>query len=576
MGFSLLLKTCVVFPDRGGSCDNRLDMLRIVGWLAGMGVAAVLGGCAGAPMLIHSPEVIRQHVIAVDGTGQPHDPMDPEGTADTLPQFGERISGIFSAMDQFHQKTGSNRILVFVHGGLNSWNDSLIAADSEMNDVMNAGYYPIFINWNSDLLSTYGEHLTSITQGETDDTWGRKILTPMYLLADLGRAATRMPIVWLNQLGSDLQAAGADLSALKQKDKFSSTTQPAEEAENQRWAAGDHGQALARTYMELRQRQQLNVAGGARKEIRVYIGPDMDVNVTHMAEITGMYFLTLPTKLVTQPIIDWLGTPAWQVMSRRTLMAFDGELGGNPASPDVKQSFVGHREMRGMNASDFSVTGAVEVFRERLQQKVSGSGNQAYDITLVGHSMGTMVLNEWLRRDLLEGNDPKIHHLIYSNIVYMAAACSVRDFGRSVILYLLGHNTTQFYNLMLHPIADLQERSHGWDLVPRGSLLVWLDDFLTEPQTPLDKTLGRWDNIISAREMIPASVRGQVTLKAFALAPYNVAPPPPGQPDYGPQEHGQFRGRPYWCQEFWLDEKEIIPGNDCRGMNPQTKPVSGN
>ena len=105
------------------------------------------------------------------------------------------------------------------------------------------------------------------------------------------------------------------------------------------------------------------------------------------------------------------------------------------------------------------------------------------------------------------------------------------------------------------------ERSRAWDLPPRGSLLVWLDDFLTDPQTPLDRTLGRWDNIITATEVIPNSVRGQVTLKAFSLAPYNQAPPPVGQPDFGPQEHGQFRGRPYWCWEFWAEQSPTVSTN---------------
>lgn len=89
-------------------------------------------------------------------------------------------------------------------------------------------------------------------------------------------------------------------------------------------------------------------------------------------------------------------------------------------------------------------------------------------------------------------------------------------------------------------------------------MLVWLDDFLTDPQTPLDRTLGRWDNMVAATEVIPKSVRKQVNLKAFALAPYNVQPPPPGQLNLGPQEHGQFRGNPYWRSDFWTDQQPVV------------------
>jgi len=183
--------------------------------------------------------------------------------------------------------------------------------------------------------------------------------------------------------------------------------------------------------------------------------------------------------------------------------------------------------------------------------------------------MGTIVLDEWLRRDLLEQR-----RQFYANIVYMAAACTVRDFSRSVVPYLVQHRAdpaasddprkagTQFYNLMLHPLAELRERDRLFDLPPRGSLLVWLDNFLTDPQTPLDRTLGRWENIIPATDLIPQSVRGQVTLKAFPLAPYDDAVPP-GKPDYGPQAHGQFRGKPYWCPSFWRSESPVTPAPDC-------------
>ncbi len=163
--------------------------------------------------------------------------------------------------------------------------------------------------------------------------------------------------------------------------------------------------------------------------------------------------------------------------------------------------------------------------------------------------MGTMVLNEWLRRDILESKEQ-----LYSNIVYMAAACSVRDFSRSVVPYLQQHKQTNFYSLMLNPTAELLERRRGYDIPPRGSLLVWLDDFLAEPQAPLDRTFGRWDNIIPAIDVIPKEIRGQVMLKAFALAPDDST-------DYGPQEHGQFRSQPYWCKDFWSSE---TPQVECK------------
>lgn len=537
--------------------------------------ATFLAGCASPSALMHSEECIREHVITVDGKGRPHDPA-ADGCEYSMDEYRRQIAQMFLAMRRFHQTHPGRKVLLFVHGGLNSPADSLQNADEEMDHVTAAGYYPIYLNWDSDALSTYGEHLTSITQGQTDATFGRALMTPLYAIADILRAAGRLPIVLVNQAGGDIAGAAGDIAALPRRQQLSATMPSETRAASQRWAQGSHGQALAQTYQKLRQaqtsEQELKPRWEERQELRIYIGPDLDVEPSHMAEIGAAYVVTSPTKFISQPLIDWIGTPAWHNMSRRTLMAFDGDLGGNPNNPELDSEQVGQREDRGQRAHDFSSTGALEVFREELE-KITGNhrpetspatqpARASYQVTLIGHSMGTMVLNEWLRRDLLESKDQS-----YANIVYMAAACSVRDFGRAVVPYLLQHCQTQFYNLMLHPLADLRERRRAYDLVPRGSLLVWLDSFLTDPQASLDRTMGRWDNIIAATELIPRNVRGQVTLKAFALAPYNDPRPPAGQPDYGPQEHGQFRGRPYWCERFWKDQDPVAPGIDCDGAS---------
>ena len=530
----------------------------------------LVSGCAAPSPFKHDLAFLRQHVITVDGRGRAHDPSSAEGREYNMNEYREQIKQMLIAMRSFFKSHPDRQILVFVHGGMNAPADSLRNADDEMDQVIAAGYYPIYLNWNSDLLNSYGEHVSSITQGQTDHTFGRQMLMPIYVVADLVRAAARLPIVWLNQAADDASAAVGDIAGMP---KRAPTTMPADDdAQSERWARGRHGQALAKAYQQLRTaRQQERLTRGPaekREQIRIIIGPDLDVSRSHLAGLIFGYIITTPTKFLSQPFIDWLGTPAWQNMSRRTLMAYDGELGGNINNPDLDPSVVGHREKRAERAVDFSSTGALEVFRDEFQKVVAGRRAESapstrpdtgpYHVTLIGHSMGTMVLNEWLRRDLLESKN-----VTYTNIVYMAAACSVRDFGRAVVPYLLQHPQTQFYNLMLHPLADLRERRRGFDLPPRGSLLVWLDSFLADPQTPLDRTMGRWDNIISATELIPSNIRGQVTLKAFALAPYDDPTPPPGMADYGPQEHGQFRGRPYWCKAFWMSEDPKVSELDC-------------
>ncbi|HEY8750877.1 MAG TPA: hypothetical protein VIM11_23030 [Tepidisphaeraceae bacterium] len=544
----------------------------------------LLAGCGSPAPLAHSPDDIRDHVISVDGHGIPHDPSSPEGAALEMPQFRSQLAHLFGSMRRFQSTHPDRKILIFVHGGMNAPASSLTSADGEIDQVMAAGYYPIYLDWNSDFLNTYGEHLATITQGQADDSVLRKLLSPVYLLADLGRAVTRAPLVWVNQIESDVAAARGFNAAPPPPDRHldrAGPTSQSSDAASERWAKARHGQAVANAFKNLQEAQRRDKInrnpGKRREEIRIIIGPDLDVDRGHLLGMEIAYALTAPTKFGLSWLIDGLGAPAWQNMSRRTLMAFDGQLGANPDKDEAQSEKGLSREGRANRAADFSTTGAIEVFREELLRIVADRGPDTratthpsgdYQVTLIGHSMGTIVLNEWLRRDLLEQRKQ-----FYANIVYMAAACSIRDFSRSVIPYLVQHRAdsaspdparaagTQFYNLMLHPLADLRERDRLFDLPPRGSLLVWLDNFLTDPQTPLDRTLGRWDNIVQATDLIPQAVRGQVTLKAFALAPYDEAVPPQGQPDYGPQAHGQFRGKPYWRPDFWKSESAVVGGN---------------
>lgn len=539
--------------------------MQTIGW----GFAALLvfllcfsGGCAQQPCLHHTAQELGLHVIVVDGSGSPHYPVS--GKKMDMPAFRKQMADMFHAIAQFRSTHPDHKVLIFVHGGLNAPQDSLQQADGELDDVRGAGYYAIYLNWNSGLLPTYGEHAWRVTQGQTDDGWVRKLLTPFYVIADVGRAVTRIPVVWSNQIGTDAAAARADLKALAG-------------ARGQRWASLRQGESAATTFRELRYRQDLEKrekSGEPRREMRVCIGPDLDLDAGHLAGLGFSYIVTSPAKFGFSWVLDGVGTPAWDNMSRRTMMAFDGEIGGDLGIVNARGPTTARAEPRNERAShatDFRTTGALAVFRDELFTAIKND-----HVTLVGHSMGTIILNEWLRRDVAEDRKQ-----FYCNIVYMAAACSVRDFTRSVVPYLMQHRPnpkaadaeekagTQFYNLMLHPIADLRERGRAYDIPPRGSLLVWLDDFLTDPRGPLDRTMGRWDNIIPATDVIPREIRGQVSLKAFALAPYPTEQRPCGMPNYGPQAHGQFRGNPYWCPEFWYSETKEVPAcKSARGLSP--------
>jgi hypothetical protein len=134
----------------------------------------------------------------------------------------------------------------------------------------------------------------------------------------------------------------------------------------------------------------------------------------------------------------------------------------------------------------------------------------------------------------------------------MAGAATVRDYQDSLFPYLLENRNARIYHLTLHPKAEVRERFDPGipylDFPPRGSLLAWVDDFLSAPETPLDRTVGRYENLISAVHNTPDELRGRVHIKAFGA----------GRGARGPQKHADFTA----YLKFWRPECWWSPGTD--------------
>ncbi|MDH4361308.1 MAG: alpha/beta hydrolase, partial [Nitrospirota bacterium] len=260
----------------------------------------------------------------------------------------------------------------------------------------------------------------------------------------------------------------------------------------------------------------------------------------------GRYVVTLPSKLLLSPLIDGIGQGAWHNMLRRTQMLFYREEAFDirdfrDNSPKIRKMLT-----QGPDGGAYSLFRAL---RDLLQ-----ANPHTLEMTIIGHSMGTIVLNRVLR---------EFPDLPVRNIVYMAAACSIDDFRTSVIPYLLRseNQEARFYNLMLHPDAEVREWQKSFlDLTPRGSLLVWIDNFLSAPQTTLDRTLGSWENIIQATHIIPLDVRPRITLKAFCIG---------GPTCKAPATHGAFSDKAFrfWRPEFWQIPESTDSRETIRSLN---------
>jgi len=156
-------------------------------------------------------------------------------------------------------------------------------------------------------------------------------------------------------------------------------------------------------------------------------------------------------------------------------------------------------------------------------------------LMLVGHSMGTIALNQ------LIGRHPD---RCYETIVYMGSACTIREFLEAVPLYMATETgrETRFYSLHLHPVAEARE-AMGWGLLPYGSLLEQLDAYVLAQPSHVDGTLGRWRNAAAAMpEMagLAEGIRRRLRFRVFPVV---------GE-EY-PREHGDFDNFAYWRPEFY-------------------------
>ncbi len=484
---------------------------------------AVLGGCAGNKL--PSAWEADHYVVAVNEKGESVNPNKWPATRPTN-EYDQQLVSMFASMDDWHKKYEKDhpgkprRILIFVHGGMTEPIYSLRRAKFLRTKIEQAGYYPIFIVWNPELWTSYGEHLAWVRQGRYErKLW---ILAPFYLTADLGKALVSAPIVWAFQAGNDYSRTVAAIRASKHDDP------------KRRWVDNPMFRSAVLITDEL-----LNEYGRAEQEgrtnaIKLSIGKVEG----RFGEAPGRKLgnlIMLPVKYAVSPLLDAGGSAAWDNMYRRAQILFDGFSSSKLGSVTDPLTVLKPGK------------GALVKLLDELERlspttrPATAPAQPKYEITLVGHSMGSIVLSEFLRRS---------DNIEYRNIVFMAAACSVRTFQQHVIGYLSRHSACDFYNLTLHPTNDLRERNFH-EIPPRGSLLVWIDDMFENPRTPLDRTLGRWENVVEASYVIPEDVRGRVNLKAFAVWPHDDLIRHEDPAKQVPQKHGQFAAASFWTEDFW-------------------------
>jgi len=507
------------------------------------GILLLMAGCSSLPNLK------TEHVVMVNGRGDLIDPRanigtpesgkhvlfvpyDELNTSDTETYFNQ----LFTSLGQtpIRNKGTKKRILLYVHGGLNTAKHSLERVATYSSKIQEDGTYPIFVNWDSSLTSSYRDHLVLLRQGRRADDWccgawkekGRGfelganafgyvasvVTTPFYFSFDLARGVLRLPV--------DLYGVYADLLSSHWRSVFTD-----EEAGKNPWPQGNCT-VNAKLGMTPRADALLCETQHPPAGYTSYPfvqGTNQRGGWESAAQIARTV-ATVPVHIGSGLVIDMAGTGSWSSMRRRTTMMFNQDQDLWSPNPHV------------------SPTGGIAQFMAKLREFIqSHGGKREWEVVLIGHSMGTIVANEMVR----EFGHPLTKNStepLFDEIVFMAAACSLRDYMDTIPHYLEEYKTTRMYHLMLHDQAESTEQAL-WGTALPGSLLVWLDGFFTRPDSPLDLVAGRYQNLLRVMHLHEPQLRERISLKVFNFGD--------DAKETNPQTHGDFGNFPFWKDAFW-------------------------
>lgn len=360
------------------------------------------------------------------------------------------------------------RFTIFIHGGLNTFNNVWQRANIFSEAMLADGYYPLFVGWNSAPFTNYFDHLFHIRKGERRPilAW---LTTPFVFLEDVVRSIARLPTAWLMTVNDPLTVMKSVYSAKER----------------------DFDRRIVR----------LVARGFNLISEPPYVG-------------VGPSFATIlnPLKLATAPVVDGLGAGSWNSMLRRTdlvlskALAFEGNI-----KVDESDNFA-----------DTALTKLLKKLERGLIKHQYGL-QDSLCIDLIAHSMGAIVANNVLARH------PR---LPIKNVVFMGAAARIKDIENGVVPWLLrDDNGAEFYNLSLDPYREISE-TNFLDSLPRGSLLHWIDNIFGEVNSFKDRVAGGWWNIIrTAEDVFPESVRSRVYLTRFPIGGADKGPQRHGEFD---------------------------------------------
>ncbi|MDJ0944329.1 MAG: hypothetical protein QNJ30_12730 [Kiloniellales bacterium] len=514
--------------------------------------------------------------------------------------FDLAFSRIFNCYLRFRswaEEKEFKQVLIYFNGGLNPPGTVKAQAKKQVPSMLRDGYYPIFLIWPTGPVDTYLEQVAFVRNG-TRQSDPQLLGAPLNFVGDLGQGLARAPVNYLSQLFR----VAASTNPFGDADRREFLLDPVickENGSDGAVASGDQDCDREETDVG-----KLGIQGGTvSAERNLMTGKEPD-RKPGLALRDVPYYGLFATRFLSTPMIDALGKTMWENMVRRTRttirrpIEYDINLADNLPSEAGKLP----REDREYLVLQVEAEkrrfpngiGAFAKFFTLLQYCIAseptaeaGGAPPEYlcpdhlvgdarpvwrdiELTVIGHSMGTIVMNELI---------PLHPDLPYRNLVFMAAAASVRDSARAMSPLIIGANektgeTTplHFYNLMLHPKNDALERV-AFGAAPSGSLLAWVDEMYEAPKTAIDRTMGKWRNLRATRHVFLKAAREHMLFRVFDWAGDwegaqgdaaacedgrgDGTKHPPPSCYLSPTTHSGFNDDEahFWCPFFWGADK---------------------
>jgi|CXWL01.1.fsa_nt_gi pimeloyl-ACP methyl ester carboxylesterase len=450
-------------------------------------------------------------------------PLNEVEAKENIERIFKQVEKLADEKNEIENGKTVAKLLLYVHGGLNFFNDTDKRVERLAKEIETDEHdwaYPVFFSWPSSFPGTYSDHLVSIREGrKAGPLWGI-LSSPFVLIADLVQSIGKYPLDVYYQLVSV-------------KDNVANTTGPSA------WLSHAWKQA-EKEYCSI----QNDPSGNCKplKTVKTSYGLQLNWSNYYSENVKDDPSLTI--KALTTPLRYTLGTlgqssiaaESWKNMKRRT-----SNILYPPALFDNREQYKDDQ------GNLYNGLAGGEFFK-LLLERIKTTEKYSYQITLVGHSMGTIVLNNALKKYKTEWSNSKA----LRNIVYMAAACSINDVIESVFPLMKKINTNElnpnqqvnFYNLMLNRVAEISE-TNIFGVAPTGSLLIYIDQHLETPNHPFDRTFGSEINVFSSLtalkdELEPKGIGDHMQFKSFDSA-HNCIP----------KQHGDFSDATFWKKSFW-------------------------